>query len=145
MELKAYLHKVQYYETDQMQVVHHSNYIRWFEEARVDFMEQMGKGYDSVEDDGIISPVVSISCDYKTMTKFGESVYIIPKIEEFTGVKFTISYKVVDAVTKEVRATGESKHCFINKEGKIISLKRADKEYYELFNSFVGVETEIRQ
>jgi acyl-CoA thioester hydrolase len=127
-----------------MQVVHHSNYIRWFEEARVDFMEQMGKGYDKVEEDGIISPVVSINCNYKTMTRFGESVYIITKIEDFTGVKFTISYKVVDAVTKEVRATGESKHCFINKEGKIVSLKRVDKEYYDLFSSFVGVESVIK-
>ena len=35
-EIKPYEHIVQYYETDQMKVVHHSNYIRWFEEARID-------------------------------------------------------------------------------------------------------------
>ena len=45
-EIREYRHKVQYYETDQMRVVHHSNYIRWFEEARVNLMEQMGMGYD---------------------------------------------------------------------------------------------------
>ena len=37
-----YKHKVQYYETDKMQVVHHSNYIRWMEEARVEFLEKIG-------------------------------------------------------------------------------------------------------
>lgn len=45
-EWKPYQHKVQYYETDQMGIVHHSNYIRWFEEARTDYMEKMGMGYD---------------------------------------------------------------------------------------------------
>ena len=43
--MKPYRHKVQYYETDQMGIVHHSNYIRWFEEGRIDLMEQMGLGY----------------------------------------------------------------------------------------------------
>ena len=36
MEETVYMHEVQYYETDAMQIVHHSNYIRWFEEARHD-------------------------------------------------------------------------------------------------------------
>ena len=42
MEVYSYKHKVQYYETDQMGIVHHSNYIRWFEEARIDFLEKIG-------------------------------------------------------------------------------------------------------
>ena len=57
---RAYSHKVQYYETDQMGIVHHSNYIRWFEEARTDLMEQMGLGYDEMEARGILSPVQTI-------------------------------------------------------------------------------------
>ena len=40
--MKDYIHKVQYYETDKMAIVHHSNYIRWFEEARVDWLTQIG-------------------------------------------------------------------------------------------------------
>ena len=47
-----YDHKVQYYETDGMGIVHHSNYIRWFEEARVDLLEQLGFGYDRIEEAG---------------------------------------------------------------------------------------------
>ena len=50
MKLKKYTHKVQYYETDQMKIVHHSNYIRWYEEARSDFLEQIGCSYESIEE-----------------------------------------------------------------------------------------------
>ena len=46
MEYRVYEHKTQYYETDQMGIIHHSNYIRWFEEARMDMMEQMGRWCD---------------------------------------------------------------------------------------------------
>ena len=57
-----YLHKTQYYETDQMGVVHHSNYIRWFEEARTDLLERAGLGYNKMEKLGIAVPVLSASC-----------------------------------------------------------------------------------
>ena len=60
MELKIYEHKAQYYETDQMGIIHHANYLHWFEEARIDMMEQMGMGYDIMEKQGIISPVLSV-------------------------------------------------------------------------------------
>lgn len=49
-----YEHKTQYYETDQMGIIHHSNYIRWFEEARIEFMNQCGFSYAQMEKDGII-------------------------------------------------------------------------------------------
>ena len=54
-----YQHKIQYYETDKMGITHHSNYIRWMEEARIDFLEQLGFGFDKLEQSGIVSPVLS--------------------------------------------------------------------------------------
>ena len=65
-------HKVQYYETDGMGIVHHSNYIRWFEEARVGLLEQLGFGYDRIEAEGFSSPVLEVTCQYKTMARFGD-------------------------------------------------------------------------
>ena len=53
MDFVPYRHKVQYYETDGMRVVHHSNYIRFMEEARCDLMEQMGYSYSRLESMGI--------------------------------------------------------------------------------------------
>lgn len=141
MEIQAYKHKVQYYETDQMGVVHHSNYIRWFEEARVDFLEQIGLNYEKMEKNGYISPVISISCEYKTMCYFGDTVRVVIKLKSFSGVRFLFSYEVRDVETNELMVTGESGHCFIDEAGKVFSLKKANPEFFEIFNSYVGQET----
>ncbi len=133
MKYSTYEHKVHYYETDQMGVVHHSNYIRWFEEARVDYMEKIGVNYARMEELGIISPVTSATCDYKSMTRFGDTVSIITELIKFNGIKFTLIYNVYDVKTKELRAIGETSHCFINREGKLVSLKKENKDYYDVF------------
>ena len=66
MKLRPYSRRVYYYETDKMGIVHHSNYIRWFEEARVDLIEQAGLPFQLVEEEGLMTPVLSanvnISC-----------------------------------------------------------------------------------
>ena len=58
--MKAFLHQVQYYETDMMGVVHHANYIHWMEEARIDFMNQIGFPYLEMERKDVLSPVKSL-------------------------------------------------------------------------------------
>ena len=133
MELKAYEHKTQYYETDQMGIIHHSNYIRWFEEARTDLLEQIGMGYDTLEAQGIISPVLSVHCEYKSMTHYGDTVVILPILKGYNGVKMTLEYTVMDKETEEVRCVGESRHCFLTRDGKPVSLKRNYLAIDELF------------
>ena len=140
--LKPYIHLAKYYETDQMAVIHHSNYIRWFEEARVDFLEQIGLGFDKIEAAGVYSPVLSIFCEYKSSVRFNEAVIIVPKLISFNGIKMTIGYQVFDAETKKLRATGESKHGFISKEFKPVSLKKKFPAMYATLEKWVGVEIE---
>lgn len=57
-----------------MQVVHHSNYIRYFEEARTDYFEQVGYPYDKLEEMGIISPVLGVEAKYKSPRTYGDSL-----------------------------------------------------------------------
>ena len=129
-----WLHKVQYYETDQMQIVHHSNYIKWFEEARTYLMDEMNFGYAKMEEEGIVVPVLSVYSEYKTMARFGETVEIEAKITEFTGVKLIVSYEIRESETGEVRCLGETKHAFLDKETyRPLSLKRKHKDIYDLF------------
>ena len=120
-----YEHKVQYYETDQMGIVHHSNYIRWFEEARTSIFEEIGAGYDSMEKIGILSPVLEVNAKYKTMTRYAEVVKIEMKIKAYNGIQMLLEYVICDKKTGEVRCTGESRHCFIDRKGKLVSLKKA--------------------
>ena len=132
--MDLYIHKVQYYETDKMGITHHANYVRWMEEARIDFLENIGIGYDEIEAMGIISPVTSVDCKYKNTTTFPDEVSIDVWVQEFKGVKLKIAYlmKKQDGTTV---CEALSEHCFLNKEGKIISLKR---EYPQVYNELVN-------
>lgn len=140
--MKPYIHKVQYYETDQMAFVHHSNYIRWFEEARLDFMEQAGAPYASMEAQGFISPVRTVNCKYLKATRFGDTVSITTTLTEFGNILYGFSYEVRDAQSGELRAIGESTHCFIDPNGKVISLKRKAPELFELLSGYVTPKDE---
>ena len=126
-----YTHKAQYYETDQMGIVHHSNYIRGFEEARVDFFEKIGCSYKDIEDMGIISPVLEVQAKYHSMVHFNDTVKIGTFIESFNGIKLTMHYSITDAQTGELRTDGISRHCFMSKDGKLLSLKRSYPDFYE--------------
>ncbi len=137
--MKAYKHKVQYYETDQMGVAHHSNYIRWFEEARVDFLEQAGFGYDKMEKLGVLSPVLGVRVEYKKMTRFSEVLDISVKVLRFTGIKFSLGYEVRNAAG-ELCCFGETDHCFLDKEGKPLRLKTVFPEVYKLMQSLYQKE-----
>ncbi|SDB50229.1 thioesterase family protein [Butyrivibrio sp. INlla16] len=128
----TYEHKVQYYETDQMGIVHHSNYIRWFESARIEFLNALGISYAAMEEHGIISPVLHVECDYKDMVRFGDTVVITADIVKYNGVKLDLTYTVTDKSTGKLRTTGLSKHCFLHKDGKPMSLKRELPELDQL-------------
>ena len=121
--------KINYYETDKMGIVHHSNYIRWMEEARIDMMEQIGMSYADMEKAGIISPVLSIKCNYKNMVHFNDTVEIKVKVVKYTGIKLELEYEMINMETGEVTTTGESSHCFLDSEGKLLSLKKDYPEY----------------
>lgn len=137
MKENCYKHKVQYYETDQMQIVHHSNYIRWFEEARGDLLEKLGIGYATMEEKGIIIPVLEAQCQYKVMVKYPDEVYIIPKVVAFNGIKMTVEYEIIDVKTEELRATGKSVHCFLNTKYQPMSLKKYHKELYDILEKLI--------
>ena len=133
--MQRYEYQTQYYETDQMGIIHHSNYIRWFESARIWYMKQLGVDYGDMEKRGIISPVLEVHCVYKSMVHFGDIVEILPKIEKYNGVKLELSYVIRDKETQEIRTYGSSKHCFLDREGRPISLKKTNQTFDAAFRA----------
>lgn len=127
--MRAYLRKVQYHETDKMGITHHANYIKWMEEARIDFLEQLGFGYAKLEADGIISPVTAVDCRYQQPTTFDDTVEIAVCVAEFRGVRLVIDYVMKNAVTGQVVLTGKTQHCFLSHDGKPLILKRQFPEF----------------
>lgn len=134
--MKRYQHKAQYYETDQMGVVHHSNYIRWMEEARIDFFIQIGWDYKKLEESGVISPVTAVECRYKVSTYFSEVVTITVSVKEFKGIVLKLKYEMRKD-DGSLACEGCSEHCFLTKEGKILNLKKEYPTFYETLNGMV--------
>ncbi|MCX4302877.1 MAG: thioesterase family protein [Clostridia bacterium] len=135
-----YERNINYYETDKMGVVHHSNYIRYLEEARCEWLKQIDMPFEILEENGITIPVLAINCSYKYHVTFGDTIIIKPYVKEFTGVKMIIGYEVTDKATRKIVLTGETKHCFTDKSLKPVNLKKYNKEFsdkFENLNEFV--------
>lgn len=141
MILTPYLHRIQYYETDQMAIVHHSNYIRWFEEARVDWFEQMGLPFAQIEAMGIQIPVVSCAARYHVSARFGDTVAIYLTCDTYNGVRLGVSYEVRSQTTGSLLATGTSEHCFLNPEGRVLNLARKFPRVDEIFKTPFSYES----
>ena len=113
-----------------MGVVHHSNYLRYFEEARLDWLEQIGCPYALLEARGLQSPVLAVSCAYRKPSYYGQTLLIRVRIAPRGRVRWEFRYEVADAETGELRAEGSSEHCFLDAAGRVISLEKADPGLY---------------
>ena len=136
IRIRPYEHHTKYYETDQMGIIHHSNYIKWMEEARMDLMDQIGLNYKQMEELEIISPVLSVSCEYHSMVHFDDTVVIETKITKYNGIKMDLEYRMTDKETGKLRTTARSSHCFLNRSGRPLSLKRSYPEIDTKFFEF---------
>ena len=121
--MTPYLHKVQYYETDRMGITHHSNYIRWMEEARVDFLEKIGWGFDRLEQEGIVSPVVGVQVRYRRSSTFADCICIVVQVQKYNGILMELGYEMRNQQTGQILCTATSEHCFLDQKGKPVRLK----------------------
>lgn len=141
-KMKNYTRKVQYYETDMMGVTHHANYIHWMEEARIDFMQQLGFPYKKMEAEGILSPVRSVACDYRKSCTFGDEIQIRMSVESFNGVVMVIVYDMLNSAGETV-CSARSEHVFLNREGRFVRLKKQMPDFCAAIESQMkAAETE---
>ena len=129
-----YQHKVQYYETDKMGITHHSNYIRWMEEARVDYLTKLGYGFEKLEENGVVSPVVDVEGKYKKSTIFPEIIDITVKVEEYNGIKLKLFYEMKNA-RGEVVFEGRSVHGFLDEKNRLVRLDKTAPEFHEILTN----------
>lgn len=128
--MSNYKHTIQYYETDKMGITHHSNYIRFMEEARIHFLKEAGWPYDKLEEEEVISPVVGVTCDYKKTTTFPDELEIVVVVLEVSPVKFRLGYTMT--VSEKIVCTATSTHCLLSKDGRPISIPKQYPEFYEM-------------
>ena len=128
-----YERKINYYETDRMGVVHHSNYIRFLEEARCNLLDRIDMPFDLLEENGITIPVLGVNVDYKYHVTYGDTILVKLFIKEYNGVRMTIGYEVTNKENGNILLTGETKHCFTDNNLKPINLKKVNPEFSAKF------------
>lgn len=136
-----YTHKVQYYETDKMGITHHSNYIRWMEESRVDLLAKIGLPYSEMERLGIGSPVVGLDIKYKAPSTFEDVIEIETTVTEYTGIRLRFAYSMKNAETGAVVVEANSSHCFVS-DGKVVALGKAFPEIHKKMTAAVKAQAE---
>ncbi|MBQ6666827.1 MAG: acyl-CoA thioesterase [Bacteroidales bacterium] len=132
--MEPYRHKVKYYECDPMGVVHHSNYVRFMEEARVEMMDRLGFGYERMEAEGVISPVLSLTCKFLRPAHFQEVVEISVRLSSSTAMKVSFAYEM--RVEGNVVMTAESTHCFLE-NGRPVSLEKRFPEFFAVLSELL--------
>ena len=128
-----YERRINYYETDRMGIVHHSNYIRFLEEARCQMLDEAKMPYSSFEENGIMIPVLGVTSTFKHHVTFDDIILIKPYVKEFNGVRLTMGYAVTDKNTGNLVLTAETKHCFTDNSLKPVRLQNHIPEFYQKF------------
>ena len=119
-------HKVNFYDTDAMAVVHHSNYIRWFEIGRVEFLREAGITLNQLMDDGYVFPITEVSAKYVNSAKFDDELIIETTPEALTKAKMAFTYRILRASDDTLLVTGRTQNVFTSMEtGKITRLPEA--------------------
>ena len=136
-ENNIYERTINYYETDKMGAVHHSNYIRFLEEARCHFLKVMNMPFEEFEKRGITIPVLAVNCEYKHHVTFADTICIRVIVKEYNGVRLTIGYEVKDKKTGKDVIIAETKHCFTNKELRPVNLVKYCPEFGDIFKKLL--------
>ena len=127
---------VRYYETDQMAVVHHSNYIRYFEIARDEMMVQLGFPIEKCEKElGVLVPIVSVECHFRHPARMGDVLTATAEVNRVPMAKMVIKQAVYnqDGV---LCAEGSVTLGFLNKE--TFMPVRCPEPVAELFEKFIN-------
>ncbi len=138
MENNVYVRRINYYETDQMQVVHHSNYARFLEEARLDLMDKAGLPYDLMEEKGIIIPVLTLNSEFIDAVHFGDTIQIYPHLIKLSPVRFSLKYEIKrdDKVVNK----SETSHAFVDENFRPMNMKKKFPDLYEKMEALVEKE-----
>ncbi len=128
--------RVRFYETDMMGVVHHTNHIRWFEMARVIFMEKAGVNlWDMMDEDDIVFPIKSVKCEYIEPARFDDMITVEAYLVKLTRAQMVFSYRVIRDRDGALIATGETQTVFTSRTtGKMI---RVEDRYFKPLYAFV--------
>lgn len=133
--------RVRYYETDRMGVVHHSNYLRILEDARMDWLDAMGMNYREMEQQGVIIPCVAAQGEFLTFLRFGEPYQVAITLVRYTGARLGFSYEITSEESGALCYRGTTEHCFV-RDGDYfpLSLRRKLPQHDRILRGLLEAE-----
>ena len=128
--------RILYSDTDSYGVVWHGAYTKWFEAARVGLVEALGLELETLENSGIVFPVVEMNIRYKSSAKMNERIVIKTKISELKPLSVTFEHKVYGQKTNTLRVIAHTSIVVIDtKTGKMF--RKMPEDMYSKFLSAV--------
>lgn len=134
--------RVRFVDTDMMGVVHHSNYFRWFEAARVAYLKEAGVDLWDLMNGGYSFPISDVRCAYKIPARYDDSLEIFVRMIELSRAKMVFCYQVRRQNDNELLAEGYTCNIFTNDKGKVT---RLPAKYYDALKIFSDAEASTRQ
>lgn len=113
---------VRFNEADPLGIVWHGHYIRYFEDGREAFGNTHGLGYLDVYKQGFVIPIVSVQCDFKRSLRYGDRVIVETLYVPSEAAKLKFTYRLFNAATGELVASGSSVQVFLDKENSVLQL-----------------------
>lgn len=129
--------RVRFVDTDMMGVVHHSNFLKWFETARVTYLREAGVDLWDLMNDGYSFPISDVRCAYKVPAKYDDCLEICIKMLEVSKVKMVFSYQVRRQNDNELLAEGYTVNIFTNDKGRVT---RLPGKYYDALKNFFDAQ-----
>ena len=110
---------VRFAETDQMGVVHHSEYVVWFETGRIAWMEAAGMPYTEIAGAGFNFAVTDLQCRYRNAIRFGDAVQVVTRLASLRSRQIEFVYEICNPQTGAVYADGHTRHTCVDDEGRM--------------------------
>ena len=111
--------RVIYGDTDQMGVVYHANYFRYFEFARSEYFRSRGGSYRELEREGLMLPVVEATAAYKSPARYEDVLLVRTRVSELKRVSLTFSYEIYrEGDSDTPLCTGHTVHACVSREGR---------------------------
>jgi acyl-CoA thioester hydrolase len=127
--------RVTYADTDAMGIVYYSNYLRWFEMGRTEFIRNLGIPYKKMEEAGIYLPVSEVFCKYLMAAKYDEVLKIETSVDFLRRASIQFVYRILRKGDETEMVTGKTLHAFTNRDGKIIRVPQLLKEKLPFWSS----------
>ncbi|WP_010630424.1 acyl-CoA thioesterase [Sporolactobacillus vineae] len=129
-----------YNETDKMGIVHHSQYVNWFEVARTDWVRQFGLSFRQIEERGLMLPVIGIRVRYHASARFDDAVIVETSMKDYDTIKLSFNYRIIREEDGQLLVDGYSEHCWTDDRMRPVSLRKKDPE----LNRLLSQEKECR-